>query len=263
MGVALPRDMNTAPRVFRISFLVALAVNGACVAEIPRTRSADGPGIALVDGAPPPAVDSSVPEPDTSPPPPPPPSTGCDPAFRGPFCTGTTCDAQGNCEATGKHLRIIGFTMQEPESPTLEQIRAYTLAAINTLRARTCLPPLALDDCLNDIAETAYAAVGVSHGYFLANCMNAAHNFGRECECNWTQENGGASMGTGLTWVDGVQNPLCRMMTEPYGKGHRSNIESKHWERIGIAGKFVSSGAAWLHEFGCDLALASCPKNND
>jgi hypothetical protein len=153
--------------------------------------------------------------------------------------------------------------MPEPLNPTLQQIRAYTLAAINTIRARTCLAPLVLDDCLNGIAEKAFAANGVSHGYFLANCMNSSHNYGRNCECNWAQENGGASAGSGRTWVDGVQNPLCRMMTEDYGTGHRSNIESKHWKRIGIAGSYHNSGASWLHEFGCDKSLASCPKRND
>jgi hypothetical protein len=40
------------------------------------------------------------------------------------------------------------------------------------------------------------------------------------------------------------------MMTEPKGKGHRGNIESQTWTRIGIGIKFSSSGASWYHEFG-------------
>lgn len=192
-------------------------------------------------------------------PPPPPPPGDCDPSFLGPFCTQTTCDAAGNCNVTGNTPRIIGFDMQAPASPTLAQIRAYSLAAVNAIRARTCLPPLVADACLDRIAEQAQAA-NSGHGYFIQNCMNGAHNYGRNCECNWAQENIGAASGTSRTWVDGVQSPLCRMMTERKGTGHRSNIEADVWRRLGVGIKWSSSGASWYHEFGCDPTLASCPK---
>lgn len=191
--------------------------------------------------------DAGAPGPDVGTPPPPPGS--CDPLFRGPFCD----------TSTGK-MRIIGFNPPAPASPTMEQFRDYSVRAVNAIRARTCLPPLARDACLDRIAQTAYDTVGTSHSYFIANCMNSAHNYGRQCECNWAQENIGAAAGTSRTWIDGVHVPLCSMMRETYGTGHRKNIESKNWRRLGVGGKVTSSGAYWMHEFGCDPSLASCPK---
>lgn len=218
-------------------------------------NSSDNPPNSSDD--PPPASDD---EPTGDPPPPP---DDCDPAFRGPFCTNTVCDDAGNCEVVESNARVIGFDMPEPANPTMQEFREYTLGALNAIRARTCLQPLVLDDCLNGIAEDAYAEAGVGHGYFIANCLNAEHNYGRNCECNWAQENAGASAGSNRTWADGVHNPLCRMMTEDYGTGHRSNIESKNWFRVGVGGEFNRSGAYWLHEFGCDASLSSCPKRNE
>lgn len=163
----------------------------------------------------------------------------CDPGFLGPFCTGDS-----------KHKRIIGFDDTPAKAnPTLDEVRKYSFDAVNYLRAMTCLPPLKTDTCLNQIAEAALAA-NAGHGYFLQNCMNSAYNYGKSCKCGWAQENIGASYGTGRTWKDGVQNPLCGMMTEPKGKGHRGNIESKTWTRLGIGIKYSSSGASWYHEFG-------------
>jgi uncharacterized protein YkwD len=184
----------------------------------------------------------------------------CDPAFLGPFCTSTTCDASGTCVKSGNNARIIGFEYPAPMEPTLVEFRAYSLAAVNFIRARTCLPPLAPDDCLDGIADEARAASS-GHGYFLANCMNSDHAFGRECKCNWTQENIGGASGTNRSWIDGVHSPLCGMMTEKKGRGHRSNIEHPSWTRMGISASWSRSGASWFHEFGCDNALASCPKD--
>lgn len=195
----------------------------------------------------------------TNPPPPPPPTGDCDPDFLGPFCTGQECDASGDCSLGGWGDRIIGFDEPAPENPTIEQAREYSLKAVNHLRARTCLPPLVLDDCLNEIAEEALAA-NRSHGYFIDHCMNQARGFGRNCECNWTQENIGAAAASGQTWVHGVHRPLCGMMTEPKGVGHRANIEHPHWVRLGVAINVSSIGATWFHEFGCDATLSSCPK---
>lgn len=201
--------------------------------------------IHLTAGAPAPAPTPSVP-----PTPTPPPSNGsCDPAFLGAFCSGTTCDASGNCTVVENNPRILGFNAPAPANPTYAEVRAYSLAAVNAIRARTCLPALTEDSCLDGIAESALAANN-THGYFIDNCMNAAHNFGRACTCNWAQENIGAAYGTSRNWTDGIQSPLCRMMTEPKGRGHRSNIESAEWKRIGIGASWTSSGATFYHEFG-------------
>lgn len=160
-----------------------------------------------------------------------PPSTGCDPAFLGPFC---------------ENDQIIGFVEPEmPATPTLADMRRYSLAALNQIRSRTCLPALAADDCLDRIAATALEMTPLSHTYFAQNCLGKA-----SCECNWTQENIGASAGTGRTWRTGVQRPLCSMMEEGKGEGHRGNIESKQWTRVGIGISWTSSGASWHHEFG-------------
>jgi uncharacterized protein YkwD len=201
----------------------------------------------VTDGAIPPDTRTAKPKPDTKPPsinpdagpaPDVASTKKCDPGFLGPFCT------------TGKNPTIIGFdTTPAKASPTLAEVRAYSFKALNYIRSRTCLPPLTSDACLQDIAEKALAA-NAGHGYFIANCMNAAHSYGKACKCSWTQENIGASYGTGRTWKDGVRIPLCNMMLEPKGKGHRGNIESKTWKRVGVGIKFSKSGAYWFHEFG-------------
>jgi hypothetical protein len=199
------------------------------------TGAGGGPNNAP-DSGPQPAPDTSMTSPDMGPAPTP---GTCDPNFLGPFCTGDD-----------KHKRIIGFDDTPAKAnPTPDEVRKYSFDALNYIRAMTCLPPLKIDTCLNQIAESALAA-NAGHGYFLQNCMNSAYNYGKSCKCGWAQENIGASYGTGRTWKDGVQNPLCGMMTEPKGKGHRGNIESKTWTRIGIGIKFSSSGASWYHEFG-------------
>ena len=38
--------------------------------------------------------------------------------------------------------------------------------------------------------------------------------------------------GSSRTWADGVQVPLCGMMEEPFGEGHRSNIEQRRRHRM-------------------------------
>jgi uncharacterized protein YkwD len=158
----------------------------------------------------------------------------CDPDFLGPFC---------------ENDRIIGFDPSAPANPTEQEAREYSVQAVNYIRSLTCLPPLQLDDCLSDIGERALAA-NSGHGYFIDNCMNAAHDYGDSCECNWTQENIGMAAGSNRTWVDGVHVPLCGMMTEPKGVGHRKNIESPEWTRMGVGIELMSGGASWFHEFG-------------
>lgn len=170
-------------------------------------------------------------------------SGSCDPKFLAPFCENTG----------GQKLRIVGFDDKRyAGTPTLAEVRKFALDAVNAIRARTCLPALAADDCLDKIGTTANEAVktlGI-HGYFKANCMNSAYGFGKSCECNWTQENYGAASGSSRTWKDGIIVPLCGMMEEPKGQGHRGNIESSEWKRMGSGVTWTSSGAGWCHEFG-------------
>ncbi|MBI4821314.1 MAG: hypothetical protein HY791_33960 [Deltaproteobacteria bacterium] len=162
----------------------------------------------------------------------------CDPEFMGPFCSGDV---------------ILGFddTAADPAA-TDEEVRAYALAALNHLRSRTCLPPLSRDACLDGIGASAIATVeslGV-HGYFVQNCLDGAHGFGRSCECGWAQENYGAASGSRFSWKYGVRGPLCSMMTEPRGQGHRGNIESTEWTKLGVGLARTPNGMAWYHEFG-------------
>jgi uncharacterized protein YjlB len=149
---------------------------------------------------------------------------------------------------------IIGFDATEAEpNPSSEMVRAYALAAVNHIRSRTGLPPYRADAALDDIAERALAAVSTLgiHGYFIQNCMNKAHNYGRSCEAGWAQENYGAAFGTRRSWKEGIRIPLCGMMTEPKGEGHRANIESPKFTRMGAsAAGTQKNGAAWTHEFG-------------
>jgi len=170
-------------------------------------------------------------------------SGSCDPKFLAPFCE----------NAGGQKLRIIGFDDKPyAATPTLAEVRKFALDAVNAIRARTCLQPLAPDDCLDKIGTAANDAVktlGI-HGYFKENCMNSAHGFGKSCECNWTQENYGSASGSSRTWKDGIIVPLCGMMEEPKGQGHRGNIESPDWRRMGSGVTWTTSGAGWCHEFG-------------
>ena len=164
-----------------------------------------------------------------------------DPKFMGPFCEGNP-----------RH--VIGL-MTRPASakPTVEEMRAYMLKAVNMVRATTNLPALKLDDCLNKIADAAIADVnrgGSVHGYFSENCMNAAHGFGKSCECGWAQENYGAAGGSSYAWTDTLNVPLCGMMDEPKGVGHRGNIESPQWTRLGVGVSGSGASWKWVHEFG-------------
>jgi uncharacterized protein YkwD len=130
-------------------------------------------------------------------------------------------------------------------------MRRYAADLVNAVRAMTSLPPLVLDDCLNDIAQRAIEDVadgGGVHGYFSEHC--GVGSLRGECECGWAQENYGASTQNG--WKVALQGPLCGMMTEPKGWGHRGNIESPEWTRIGI-GVLPwrgGEGLQWVHEFG-------------
>ncbi|NOK61725.1 MAG: hypothetical protein GFH27_549313n133 [Chloroflexi bacterium AL-W] len=161
-----------------------------------------------------------------------------EPTFEGPFCTD---------EGTPK---IIGFDDSPGVgTPTTEDFINYSLEAVNFLRWRTTLPPLQPDPALNDIAERALA-YDQGHGYFIENCMSTQYDYGRNCEAGWAQENIGGAWGSSRTWKDGVRVPLCRMMEEPKGGGHRANIESEEWTRLGVAGDVEGTGAYWFHEFG-------------
>jgi uncharacterized protein YkwD len=156
-------------------------------------------------------------------------------------------------QGSGASQVLIGFDVGSASaSPTLADVRKFSLDAVNHIRARTCLPPLAADSCLDDIgtrANDAVATLGI-HGYFLQNCMNAAHGYGKNCECGWAQENYGAASGSSRTRKDGVIVPLCAMMTEPKGQGHRGNIENAAWTRLGVGVSYDAHGAGWCHEFG-------------
>ncbi|MDQ3231735.1 MAG: CAP domain-containing protein [Pseudobdellovibrionaceae bacterium] len=161
----------------------------------------------------------------------------CDAKFLAPFC---------------KDDRILGFDegqWKRETPPSLAEIRQYSLRAVNHIRARTCLPPLKPDDRLHAIAEQALQA-NSGHGYFIKNCMNRERNYGKNCEAGWTQENIGSASGTGWTWKHGIHVPLCEMMKEGKGVGHRANIESAEWKRLGVGIKADANGASWFHEFG-------------
>jgi probable HAF family extracellular repeat protein len=162
-----------------------------------------------------------------------------DPNFTGPFST------------KGETPKIIGFDDSPGRSnPTKKEVLNYSLKAVNFLRSRTGLRPYKLDPKLTKIAEEALKA-NRGHGYFINNCMNAAYGYGRKCKAGWAQENIGGASGTDRTWKDGIRVPLCSMMDgEPKGVGHRQNIESKEWTRIGIAATCNDNGCFWHHEFG-------------
>jgi len=163
---------------------------------------------------------------------------GCAAEFLGPFCVND---------------KIIGFDPgPTPDHPTLDDVWSFSLKAVNYLRSRTCLPSLTFDEGLSAIAAQALEAndtLGI-HGFFQENCMNAEHQFGDACTCDWSQENYGAASGSDWTWRDGIMVPLCGMMTEPKGVGHRSNIESTEWKRMGVGVTWDAHGANWYHEFG-------------
>ncbi len=146
--------------------------------------------------------------------------------------------------------RLNGFvskgTYDPNKTPDQETMRKCYFEALNWLRAKSCrLPPLEESPCLDDIAGRANQAGG-GHPYFIQNCLYKAQNNG--CECNWKQENYGAAGGTGMNWQDMIQAYLCGMMAEPYGVGHRSNIQSKEWTKCTF--NIQSGMIEWHNEFG-------------
>ncbi len=203
-----------------------------------------GPSVSTVDGGASAGGNSNAPAPngvsfDAGTAAPQPMSNGADPAFLGPFC---------------KNDFIIGFDESTGKpNPAPAEVRQFALDAVNFIRSRTALPAYRADANLEGIADRAFGTVdslGV-HGYFIANCMNKAHGYGKMCEAGWAQENYGAASGTRRTWKDGIRVPLCAMMTEPKGQGHRGNIENAAFTRMGSNGNAATAnGAAWVHEFG-------------
>ncbi len=167
-------------------------------------------------------------------------------------------DTGGPTGANGEpfcaNRRIVGLAATPAAAgAAAEEMRAYGADAVNHLRAQTGLPPLVRDACLDRIAQAAtdaFASDGRAHGYFLANCMNASRAFGDACECGWGQENQGGAGGTNVSWKDATHRPLCSMMGEPEGKGHRKNIQSREWTRIGVGVAMRGGMLVWSHEFG-------------
>jgi uncharacterized protein YkwD len=146
--------------------------------------------------------------------------------------------------------RIVGVsTMPASSGASIEEQRAYALVALNTLRADTGLPPLKRDACLDRIAQSAvdaFAASGQPHTYFTAQCLSRSG--GQSCECGWAQENQGG--GTAPNWKEALHSPLCAMMAEPEGQGHRANIQSRAFTRVGIGISQRGSMRVFSHEFG-------------
>jgi uncharacterized protein YkwD len=172
-----------------------------------------------------------------------------DPNFRGPFCR------KG---ADGDSV-IIGFDETDTvKQPTEQEVIDYHLRAVNFIRRRTGLPALTYNTKLAEIAQQAQAA-NSGHGYFIKNCMNGKYGYGAMCAIvgeengagiRWKQENIGGAMGSRRSWQDGIRVPLCSMMEEDYGTGHRGNIEHKRYTHIGFSHKMSANGGFWFHEFG-------------
>jgi uncharacterized protein YkwD len=172
-----------------------------------------------------------------------------DPNFRGPFC---------EAGSDGDPV-IIGFDKTDTiKQPTDQEVIDYHLKAVNFIRSRTGLPALKYNTKLGEIAQQAQAANN-GHGYFIQNCMNSRYGYGATCavvgeengvNIRWKQENIGGASGTRRSWQDGIRVPLCAMMAEEYGTGHRANIEHKKYTHIGFSHKMSANGGMWFHEFG-------------
>ncbi len=109
-----------------------------------------------------------------------------------------------------------------------------------------------MDTCLNDIAKRACeanATLGIL-GYIKQNCFDAAHDYSKNRECGWAQENHGGAFGSADIWKDRIRRPVCLMMHEAKGTGHRANIESAEWKRLGTGTSYTATSADWCHEFG-------------
>jgi uncharacterized protein YkwD len=153
----------------------------------------------------------------------------------GPFCEGDR----------------VASVSTAPASPTasIEEQRAYALVSLNALRAVTGLAPLKRDACLDRLAQAAvqeFAASGQPHTYFTSQCLRTSG--GQSCECGWAQENQGG--GTAANWKEALHSPLCAMMAEPEGQGHRANIQSRAFTRVGIGIGQRGAMRVFSHEFG-------------
>ncbi|MGB0678098.1 MAG: CAP domain-containing protein [Polyangiales bacterium] len=141
-------------------------------------------------------------------------------------------------------------TLDDGGCAEAQAMRDYNLQWVNNARAQTGLSPYVLDDCLSGLAQRAVQDVadgGDVHGMFVRECIRNRPN----CECNWQQENYGAGGGSTTDWTLFFDMPLSSMMQEPKGTGHRANIESTDYTRLGVG--VVCDGASsvqFVNTFG-------------
>lgn len=172
------------------------------------------------------------------------PAVGGTAGYKGPFC-----------EGTGSARKIIGLLNEPaPADVSVDEARRFNAEALNTIRAMTGLRALDLDDCLNDLAQKGndlWVGGGAVHGHFSDQCLSKNMSpQTRDCGCGWIQENQGNAGGSTTTWKKAIHRTLCEMMDEPLGVGHRGNIQSAVYTKVGVGIKVLANGAQYTHDFG-------------
>jgi hypothetical protein len=124
--------------------------------------------------------------------------------------------------------------------PSTAQVRATVLAEVNRYRAASSLPPLAADDCLNEIALASareLASSGQRSTKYRRECASLA-----SCACGWSSENQYQGAGYGLEW----RQSLLEAVDLAFGEADSANrIASTRVARLGV-GVVFGGDEIWL-----------------
>ncbi|HYO96408.1 MAG TPA: CAP domain-containing protein [Polyangiaceae bacterium] len=161
-------------------------------------------------------------------------SEGCPEGYRCVEVNDTAYDqcipSDGGCE----HRSSV-----EPP-PSTAQVRATVLAEVNGYRAALSLPPLAIDDCLSEIALASareLAESGQTFTKYRRECASVT-----SCACGWLSENQYAAAAYGLQW----RPPLMEHVERAFEHSDSaSRIASGRIGRIGI-GVVFGGDELWL-----------------
>jgi uncharacterized protein YkwD len=122
-----------------------------------------------------------------------------------------------------------GDSASADDAPVSSDARAYNLEKVNAYRKQAGVPPLALDDKLDDFAQAASTELSqdhAAHQYFMDHA--------KSCGCGIMSENQGDANGIPPADVHTqIDEILGLMMSGGPGEPHHDNIVSPSWTRLG------------------------------
>ena len=158
-----------------------------------------------------------------------------------PKSTGGYCDARNFDFCKGGKLNgfVPSGKYNLDQAPSTSESREYFFEVLNWLRSKSCLSPLKPDENLNKFGSVGLD-YGFNHEYFGSKCSGGCpHGIGAENIGTASDKN----------WAEAIQVPLCKMMAEPFGTGHRGAIQNAKFTRTGLGIKCSKNECTWTNEF--------------